>query len=97
MAKVSLSRAAHDDLERLWQFLRESAPEHADAAVVEIIEGIGMLVSHSLVGRRVEGEKRELVVSRGVTGYVVLYVFDPVSEVVLVLRARHQRESGFMD
>jgi plasmid stabilization system protein ParE len=57
----------------------------------------GLLATHPLIGRRVEGEKRELVVSRGVTGHVVLYVFDPVSDVVLVLRARHQRECGFND
>jgi plasmid stabilization system protein ParE len=97
VARVVHSSEAIEDLARLWQFLREAAPEHADTALAEILVGIDILATHPLVGRRVEGEKRELVVSRGVTGYVILYVFDPVGEVVLVLRARHQRECGFSD
>ncbi len=97
MARIVHSSEAIEDLERLWQFLRVAAPDHADSALSEIFDGIDMLATHPLVGRRVEGEKRELVVSRGVTGHVILYIFDPVNEVVLVLRARHQRECGFSD
>ncbi|MDZ7841325.1 MAG: hypothetical protein U5R46_10985 [Gammaproteobacteria bacterium] len=32
---------------------------------------------HPLIGRRVQGEIRELVISYGKTGYVVLYRFLP--------------------
>lgn len=97
MARIAHSIQAIEDLARLWQFLRDVAPDHADAALGEIIDGIGILATHPLVGRRVQGEKRELVVSRGATGYVALYVFDPLREIILVLRIRHQRESGFSD
>ena len=97
MARIVHSPQAIEDLVRLWQFLRDVAPDNADAAIEEILDGIDMLAAHPLVGRRVEGEKREFVVSRGVTGYVALYVFDPLREIILVLRIRHQRESGFSD
>ena len=39
---------------------------------------------------------RELMVSRGRSGYVVLYSIEPAAEdVVLVLAIRHQRECGY--
>ena len=79
------------------EFLMEAAPEWAGAAVESIIEAFGVLARHPLVGRRVEQETRELVISRGSTGYVALYRFDPAGDVVRVLRIRHQREAGYVD
>ena len=46
-------------------------------------------------GRPVEHGLRELLISRGSSGYVALYRYDPATDVVLVLRVRHQREEGF--
>ena len=51
-----------------------------------------MLAAHPLVGRRVHGEVRELVISYGKTGYVALYRFVPRERVVRILAIRHQRE-----
>lgn len=56
-----------------------------------------MLASHPLIGRRVSGELRELVISRGSTGYIALYQCYPAFERVIVRAIRHQREAGFED
>ncbi|HUL68409.1 MAG TPA: type II toxin-antitoxin system RelE/ParE family toxin [Burkholderiaceae bacterium] len=50
---------------------------------------------HPLLGRPVEQGLREMLISRGRSGYVALYRYDPATDVVLVLRVRHQREEGF--
>jgi toxin ParE1/3/4 len=38
---------------------------------------------------------RELLISRGRSGHIALYRYDPGADAVLVLRVRHQREGGF--
>ena len=42
-----------------------------------------------------EGEFRELVVSRGRTGYIAIYEYQAGLDRVLVHAIRHQREAGF--
>jgi hypothetical protein len=42
----------------------------------------------------VSDEVRELLISRGRSGYVALYSFESVYDVVLILGFRHQREVG---
>ncbi|MDR3479759.1 MAG: type II toxin-antitoxin system RelE/ParE family toxin [Burkholderiaceae bacterium] len=37
---------------------------------------------------------RELVISRGKTGYVALYSFEADQGAVLILAIRHRREAG---
>lgn len=97
MARVIHSAEAVGDLERLADFLLETSPESAVDGVEAIIEALGILARHPLVGRRVEGEIRELVISRGATGYLALYRHSPATDTVRVLRIRHQREGGYAD
>ena len=47
------------------------------------------------MGRRIEGDIRELIISYGHTGYVALYRFLVLQDEVRVLSLRHQRELGF--
>ena len=49
-----------------------------------------------MIGRRVAGELRELVISFGKTGYVALYRFLPAPEQVRILAIRHQRELDYL-
>lgn len=51
-----------------------------------------MLAHHPFIGRRVEREVRELVISFGRTGYVALYRHFPIKNEVRILALRHQRE-----
>jgi plasmid stabilization system protein ParE len=84
-------------LERAFEFLAESDPRAALAlkAATAIQSAVSTLAAHPLLGRRVEGEIRELVISFGKSGYVALYRFLPHLEVVRVLAIRHQRELDY--
>jgi plasmid stabilization system protein ParE len=97
VAQVVFSAEALDDLERLGEFLLEQSPESASATLELVIDALDITASHPMIGRRVQGELRELVISRGNSGYLALYRFDAVPEIVRVLRIRHQRESGYRD
>ena len=60
-----------------------------------IQSAVDNLAAHPLIGRRIEGEVRELVISYGQTGYVALYRFVVPQNEVRILAIRHQRELGF--
>ncbi len=94
MTAVFYSPGALKDLERLAEFLLATDPPAAVDTGRILTEAIAMLVEHPLVGRIVEHGLRELVISRGRSGYVALYRFDADSERVFVLAIRHQRELG---
>ena len=78
------------------QFLREKSPEVAVAGAAAIRSAVENLASHPLIGRRVEGDLRELVISYGATGYIALYRFDIQRDQVRALALRHQREVGYL-
>lgn len=96
MARVIYSKTALADLERLTDFLIESDPAAAEATVGLIAEAVGVLANHPLIGRPVESDLRELVISRGHSGYVALYSHEAVHDAVLILAVRHQREAGYL-
>ena len=95
MARLTYSPQATLDLERLQDFLAEHDPEWADAAIRVIVHGMTVLEQHPLIGRPAEEGMRELVISRGRTGYVALYDYLDQIDTVVVLALRHQRESGY--
>lgn len=97
MAKLIYSGQALADLERLTDFLAESDPPVASETVGLIEEAVAVLRRHPLIGRPVEHELRELLISRGRTGYVALYSFEEMQEAVLIHAIRHQREAGYRD
>lgn len=73
----------------------ESLDEAAPGAVELILSATQALQAHPRIGRPVEEGLRELVISRGATGYVALYWFDDSTDLVVILALRHQRESGY--
>jgi plasmid stabilization system protein ParE len=97
MAEVVYSRQAFADLERLANFLAKDALKAAMAAIEVIRDGIEILERHPFVGRPCEEGLRELVLSYGKSGYVALYSFEQLQDVVLVLAIRHQREAGYSE
>ena len=92
MARVVYSRNALANLERAFDFLAEHDPDAAVDAASAIQSAVDALAPHPLIGRRLRGEIRELVISFGRTGYVALYRFVPARDEVRVLAIRHQRE-----
>ena len=95
MARLIYSGRAFADLERLTDFLIETDPSAATETIGLIEEAVELLRRHPLIGRPVEYGLRELIISRGRTGYVALYGFEEDQGAVLILAIRHQRESGY--
>ncbi|HUX91992.1 MAG TPA: type II toxin-antitoxin system RelE/ParE family toxin [Gallionellaceae bacterium] len=60
-------------------------------------DATSVLQGHPLIGRPVPHNLRELVISKGRTGYVALYRFLPAVDRIDILAIRHQRECGFID
>ena len=96
MASVVYSARSLTHLERAFQFLRDDNPQTAMDAVAAIQTAVDALAAHPLLGRRVQGDIRELVISYGRTGYVALYRFVVGRDEVRILAIRHQRELGFV-
>ena len=97
MAQVIYSEDALSDVDHIIEFLLDASPAFASRALDNIHSAISLLGVHPLIGRRVDGNIRELVISRGHNGYVALYRFDAAYDVVRVLRLRHQREAGYRE
>jgi plasmid stabilization system protein ParE len=96
VAEVVYSARALLDIERAFQLLRQENPSAGIDAVAVISSAVDNLKAHPLIGRRVEGELRELVISYGRTGYVALYRFVIGRDEVRILALRHQKELGFL-
>jgi plasmid stabilization system protein ParE len=95
MTELVYSAQALSDLERLSDFLLETDPQAAKETAILIFDALEILVQHPEIGRKVRFGQRELVISRGQTGYLALYRFLPHLDRILVLAVRHQRESGY--
>lgn len=95
MTELVYTEQALVDLERLSDFLLETDPQAAQDTAILILDALEILVQHPEIGRKVHFGQRELVISRGRTGYLALYRFLPHIDRILVLALRHQRESGY--
>lgn len=85
-----------EDLVRLADFLRDHDPAIAATTVDLIADAVAMLTDHPLIGRPLDSGERELMISRGRTGYAALYSFEEPQDTVLILSIRHQREAGYL-
>jgi plasmid stabilization system protein ParE len=95
VTRLVFSPSALQDIERLAEFLMESDPFAASATAEVLTGGLKILEDHPLVGRPAELGYRELLISRGRTGYVALYKYEVERDAAIVLAIRHQREGGF--
>lgn len=95
MARLIYTANALADLERLTDFLLESDPAAALHTLELIEEAVGILRRHPQVGRPLDQSLRELVISRGRSGYVALYSHEEHEDCILILAIRHQREAGY--
>jgi plasmid stabilization system protein ParE len=96
VAQVVYSQNALANLERAFTTLAEHDPAATVDAAVAIRNAVEMLSDHPMIGRRIQGEIRELVISYGKTGYVALYRFLPEQSVIRILAIRYQRELDFL-
>ena len=95
MIELNYTEQALADLERLSDFLLQADPHAAEDTALLIFDALEILLQHPEIGRKVHFGQRELVISRGRTGYLALYRFLPHIDRIVVLALRHQRESGY--
>jgi plasmid stabilization system protein ParE len=95
VARLAFAARAEADLDRIFQFVAAQDPPAAGAVAALILEALQILERHPLIGRPAEENLRELVISRGKSGYMALYQYFEAEDVVMVLALRHQREAGF--
>lgn len=97
MPRLIFTAAATKDLKRIRNFLRIKDAEAAQKVGRAIANSLHKLSQYPESGRPVgnmEDEFREQVIGFGATGYVALYHYDGLEEVV-ILAIRHQKEVGF--
>ena len=94
MVKIIYAQQAVNNLLRLTDVLLESNPTAALDTIGLIEEAVMLLERHPLIGRAIDNFLRELVISRGKSGYVALYSYEQHKNTILVLTIRHQRETG---
>jgi plasmid stabilization system protein ParE len=95
LATLIYAPRAYKDLDRFAKFLASSGRAAAQAAIDAIASAVEVLERHPMIGRPIEEGLRELVISRGKTGYVALYDYHPHEDLVVILALRHQREAGY--
>jgi plasmid stabilization system protein ParE len=95
LARIIYSRAALSGLDKLTDFLLEDDAVAAAETIDLIEEAVSVLNRHPFIGRPIDADLSELVISRGKTGYVALYSYEPDHDVALILAIRHQREAGY--
>ena len=95
MAVIDYAPRALADLERVGDFLSSDDPGAASRTAELVTHAVELLKVHPLIGRPAEAGSRELVISRGRSGYLALYDYDEAADRVTILGIRHQREAGY--
>lgn len=96
MAKLEYAQNALSDIKRLVEFLIDSDIIAALETFDIIDEAVQVLRRHPDIGRSTSSVgKRELVISRGKTGYVAIYKLDKLADIVVILAIKHQREDNY--
>ena len=93
--RIELAPDVASDVDRILSHLLEHEVNDAAARVHDIVTAIDVLERNPLIGRPAENDLRELVIGRGVRGYVVLYRYVEALETVFVLAIPGQKESGY--
>lgn len=95
--QVRYTKAAKDDIVRLYGFLLEQDLVTARNALDAIEKGIGLLQDFPFSCRKATPEDpllREMIISFGARGYVALFEIED-NETVTILAVRHQREEDY--
>ena len=95
MSRVVLAAQVRADFDRIFDFLFEYAPDSASMRIEAIITAIDVLQTSPLIGRPAAFGQRELVIATGSSGYLALYRYDPMADIVFVLAVRSQRERDY--
>jgi len=99
MSRVILSARAESDLSRLYAFLAVHDEHVADTAIDTIINAFGLLEEMPLSAPFVSGrdDVRKMVIKYGESGYLAFYVYNHLTDTVMVATIMHQREHYFFE
>jgi plasmid stabilization system protein ParE len=95
--RVRYTRAARDDLLRLYAFVLEHDAAAAKRAIELIDKSVDLLRTFPFSCRKADPDNpflREMLVSFGTSGYVALYEIEDDHHVT-ILAIRHQREDDY--
>jgi plasmid stabilization system protein ParE len=94
---IVFAEEALDDPERIFEFNFQADPATALDHINNIRSAVMVLDAHPEIGRRLRGYStlRELVISRGKSGYIALYEYSPAETLVRIVAVRHQHEAGY--
>jgi plasmid stabilization system protein ParE len=96
MLKLIWSPESLGDIQRLYRFLVSKNPDAAKRAASAIRKAANALQESPDMGKPVDDlphEFREMMISFGSSGYVMLYRREPT--LLIVLAIRHQKEAGY--
>ena len=95
--QVRFTKAAREDLKRLYGFLLVQDKAAATKALNTIEQAIELLKTFPFTCRKAQADNpflRELIISFGANGYVALFEIEE-NETVTILAVRHQREDDY--
>ncbi|EMS78171.1 type II toxin-antitoxin system RelE/ParE family toxin [Desulfotignum phosphitoxidans] len=97
MPRLIITDGPVQGLERCRRFLAEKNPGASKRASEMIGYYLAILESEPEIGRPLGDmpELRELIIPFGESGYVALYRYEKVREILYILAFRHQKEAGY--
>ena len=95
MTRIELAPEVLDDFDRIFDHLTAFEIDDAPERIEQIVRSLEVLTHSPLIGRKLRGGLRELVIGKAARGYVALYRYVPTLDTVFLLAIRGQRESGY--
>jgi len=95
--RVRYTKAARQDLLRLFEFLLENDLDAARSALEAIKKSIWLLQDFPFTCRKASADSpflREMVIPFGAGGYVALFEIE-ADKFITILAVRHQREEDY--
>jgi len=96
--QVRFTKAAREDIKRLYAFLLSQDKSAAERALTTIKQAMQLLSTFPFTCRKAQADNpflRELVISFGNNGYVALFEIEE-NAIVTILAVRHQREDDYL-
>jgi plasmid stabilization system protein ParE len=95
VARLSVSLTALKDIARIEAFYSNISDDVTAMAQLAIADGLEIVTRHPQIGHPQISGLRVLIIDFGKSGFCALYSYSAKTDVVTVLRIRHQREKGF--
>lgn len=92
---IKLAEGVELDFARIAKHLAAHKVPDLPERIESIRLAIDVLAQSPQIGRPVRRGLRELVIGKAERGYLALYRYQPIEDVVLILAVRHQRERGY--